>query len=135
MEQEDRFIDEEGPLDEDNRFRPFAWEEGQCKECHVGLSKASKWWCGEEFFYCTNQEGCSQGEEEGKYDPPSKKLYDETVDRLLEKEKECFELSASLDRAADRKEFSQRRYKRLLRYIQDSGMTVKELIHRGVNKQ
>lgn len=129
MEQEDRFIDEEGPLDEDSRFRPFAWEEGQCKECHVGLSKASKWWCGEEFFYCTNQEGCSQGEEEGKYDPPSKKDYDLTVEELLELRKECFALKDAVEHYKDVMNFYKSRYK-ILKKLDGS-----ELILRKLNKQ
>ena len=59
MEQEDRFIDEEGPLDEDARFQPHPWEKGQCKECNVWLSQAEE--NGIKFSYCGNYEDCSLG--------------------------------------------------------------------------
>ena len=134
--EEDRFIVEESILDEDNRFNPSRVDDG-CSSCGSPLAKINPWYTnGEEAYFCDNVEGpCPQAKPWDYYNTPSKKIYDETVDRLLAKEKECFELSASLDRAVDKKKFYQRRYKRLKKHIQDSGLTVKELIHREVNKQ
>jgi hypothetical protein len=134
--EEDRLIVEESILDEDNRFNPSRVDDG-CSSCGSPLAKINPWHTGgEEAYFCDNVEGpCPQAKPWDYYDTPSKKDYDLTVEELLALRKECSALKDAVERYKDMKDFYQRRYKRLKKHIQDSGLTVKELIHREVNKQ
>lgn len=112
--EEDRITVEESILDEDNRFNPSRVDDG-CSSCGSPLAQINLWYTeGEEAYFCINVEGaCPVARPEDRYDTPSKKDYDRTVEELLELREKVIALKNAVEHYKDMKRFYKEQWEKL----------------------